>query len=86
MNGLSHNFRLDTAVSFPRLSSTPGATAPLITGNKGNFLHIWLPHTFLRRKKKGGKKPHEPNPLTSAFFTFIPQKVSDTHNIFNEQD
>lgn len=58
MSKASRNFRQDVAVSFHTLSSAPGATALLITGNKGNFIHIWLSPTFLGRegKKKWGKK------------------------------
>lgn len=61
MNRHSNHFRQEAAVSFPILSSTPGATELLIAGNKGNFLPMWLPLTFLGKVKKAKRKEREEN-------------------------
>lgn len=66
MSKASRNFRQDVAVSFHTLSSAPGATALLITGNKGNFIHIWLSPTFLGRE--GKKKMREENMHVSHLY------------------
>jgi len=84
MNRLSRNFRQDAAMSFHMLSSTPGATALLITGNKGNFLHIWLPLTFLAGGRGvKGRKTCEPTLFIFAYFIFTPwSRKAQIHTTF----
>lgn len=80
---------------FMWVGSAPGATALLIRQNKGNFLHVWLPPTFLARgkkKKKRWRQRCEPTPLilpilcslhgrrrAQIYLTFLTSRTSGAH-------